>query len=82
MSLSPQLNKLVRLIDQSLYESGYLISNSEGRRGGRWWWKGGCKCIDTGRVRGKNKGGEEERERRRKRETEQLDCHVNSCADR
>lgn len=35
MSLSPQLNKLVCLIDQSLYEGGYLISNSEAREGGR-----------------------------------------------
>lgn len=26
--------------------------------------------------------GAREGERRRKRETEQLDCHVNSCADR
>lgn len=25
----PQLSKLVRLIDQSLYEGGYLISNGE-----------------------------------------------------
>lgn len=32
MSLSPQLNKLVCLIDQSLYESGDLISNKEGRK--------------------------------------------------
>lgn len=51
----PQLNKLVRLIDQSLYESGYLISNSEGRGGGRKR-KGGCKCIDAGRVRGQKQG--------------------------
>ena len=35
MSLSPRLNKLVCLIDQSLYERGYLISNSEGREGGK-----------------------------------------------
>lgn len=81
MSLSPQLNKLVRLIDQSLYESGYLISNGEGRRGGGKEGKaGGCNCMVAGRARGQMK---KKRERRRKkRETEQLDCHVNSCADR
>lgn len=31
----PQLCKLVRLIDQSLYEGGYLISNGEESEGGR-----------------------------------------------
>lgn len=31
----PQLCKLVPLIDQSLYEGGYLISNGEESEGGR-----------------------------------------------
>lgn len=52
MSLSPQLNKFVRLIDQSLYEGRYLISKCEGR-GGRGAGKArGWKCIDAGRMRG------------------------------
>lgn len=33
--VSPQPCKLVRLIDQSLYEGGYLISNREESEGGR-----------------------------------------------
>lgn len=79
MSLSPQLNKLVHLIDQSLYEKGYLISNSKwGEREEEK--EGECKCIETGRVR-EQKQGRGERQKK-KTETEQLDCHVNSCADR
>lgn len=50
MSLSPPLNKILHLIDQSLYENGYFISNSKwGEREEEK--EGECKCIDTVRVR-------------------------------
>lgn len=75
MSLSPQLNKLVRLIDQSLYESKYLISNEGGSKGG-----GGVGERERGRHRQSERGGG--RKKKKERKAKQLDCHVNSCADR
>lgn len=65
MSLSPQLNKLVRLIDQSLYVRGYLISNSEGGEGGRKRERGGNVNVKT-RVE-RVREGERKREKEKKR---------------
>lgn len=64
MSLSPPPSKLVPLIDQSLYERGYLISNGQGSEGGM---DRECKCAGTGRAGG---GGQNQGRAERKREEE------------
>lgn len=63
MSLSAQPSKLVPLIDQSLYEHGYLISNSEGAgREGKIGGMSNSKDREQGGCGGGGSGGQKKRE--------------------
>lgn len=76
MSLSPQPSKLVLLIDQSLYESGYLISNSEGSKGGRTRSRGNVNVQAQAERGGKIKGGGERKREENERERERLSSWI------